>query len=59
MLDELDAMAAEQREAARKSRGRRRTPAAPARVTISYWSIAEQRWKTRTTTCIFRPTKET
>lgn len=55
MLDELDAMAAQQREAQRAARRSRPKPAAPTKIQIGYWSKAENRWKTRWTTCMFRP----
>jgi hypothetical protein len=53
MLDDLDAMMAELRAAERKPR-RRKPPV--TRVQISYWSQAEQRFKTRWTTCVFKVT---
>ena len=52
MLDELDAMAAALRDAER-AKPKRRKPV--TRVEISYWSQAEQRYKTRWTTCVFKP----
>lgn len=53
MLDELDAMLAQQRE--QKRREPRRVVVLPDRVRIQYWSQAEQRFKSRMTTCMFRP----
>lgn len=52
MLDDLDAMAAALRESQRKP-ARRKRPV--TRIEISYWSQAEQRYKTRWTTCVFKP----
>ena len=54
MLDDLDAMLAANRDAARAAARRRPRPKPATKVQISYWSQAENRYKTRWTTCMFK-----
>lgn len=45
-------------ERAKKRPPGKRKPAVKKTVTISYWSQGENRYKTRTTTCMFKPSPQ-